>query len=442
MQVTVENLGGLGRRMRVEVPALTLKQRVDQQLRDYASKANIKGFRRGKVPAKVIEQRFGSKIRADVRQDLVRETLNEALTKEGLRPAASPAVNAEPVEDSFAYTATFDVLPEIGAIEVADLKIERETAQVSEADIDRMIENLRKQRVGYRPAERAAQESDMAAFEYQIEGEGLRVPAEGTERGAAILGQGAIFPEMEAALVGLSVGEEFETEISFAADYRDATLAGKTARVHGKLLKLSAPEMPEADAEFIRSFGVTDGELESFRREIRANLERELAQALSARLRMAVVEQLVAKYDHLEVPASLVDLECRSLQERDQAELRRRAQSAGMSNVPSAPDLSHYADAARKRVRAGLLLNEIAGQQGLRLQPQRVEAAIAQVASTYEDPAEVVQWYQQSPELLRSVQNRVMEEQVAEWVASKAQVTEVERSFTEIVSPQTAGGAA
>ncbi len=443
MQVTVENLGGLGRRVRVEVPALTLKQRIDQQLRDYALKANIKGFRRGKVPATVIEQRFGSKIRADVRQDLVRETLNEALSKEGLRPAASPAVNAEPVEDSFAYTATFDVLPEIGTIEVAELKIERETAQVSEADIDRMIDNLRKQRVAYRPADRAAQEADMAAFEYRIEGEeGLRVPAEGTERGAAILGQGAIFPEMEAALVGLSIGEVFETDISFAADYRDAALAGKTARVHGKLLKLSQPEMPEADADFIRSFGVADGELESFRREIRANLDRELAQALSARLRMTVVEQLVAKYDHVEVPASLVDMECRALQERDQAELRRRAQSAGMSDVPSAPELSNYSDAARKRVRAGLLLNEIASQQGLRLEPKRVEAAIAQVASTYEDPAEVVQWYQQSPELLRSVQNRVMEEQVAEWVASQAQVTEVERSFTQIVSPQTAGGAA
>lgn len=442
MQVTVENLGGLGRRMRVEVPALTLKQRIDQQMRDYARQANIKGFRRGKVPAAVIEQRFGSRIRADVRQDLVRETLNEALNKEGLRPAASPSVDAEPAADSFAYTATFDVLPEIGAIEVNDLQIERETAQVSDEDIDRMIENLRKQRIGYRPAERAAQEADMAAFEYRIEGEGLRVPAEGTERGAAILGQGAIFPEMEAALVGLSVGDEFETDISFAADYRDAALAGKTARVHGKLLKLSAPEMPEADADFIRSFGVADGELESFRREIRANLDRELTQALSARLRMAVVEQLVGKYDQLEVPGSLVEMECKALQERDLNELRRRAQSAGTTNVPAPPELASYTEMARKRVRAGLLLNEIANQQGLRLEPQRVEAAIAQVASTYEDPAEVVQWYQQSPELLRSVQNRVMEEQVAEWVASQAQVTEVERSFTEIVAPQSAGGTA
>lgn len=442
MQVTVENLGGLGRRMRVEVPALTLQQRIDQQLRDYARKANIKGFRRGKVPAKVIEQRFGSQIRSDVRQDLVRETLNEALNKEGLRPAASPAVSAEPLQDSFAYTATFDVLPEIGAIDVSDLKIIRETAVVADADIDRMIENLRKQRTGYRAAERPAQDADMVAFEYRVEGEDLRVPAEGNERGAAILGQGAIFPEMEAALIGKSVGDEFETDITFAGDYRDPKLAGKQGRIHGKLLKLSAPQMPDADADFIRSFGVADGEMDSFRSEIRANLERELVQALSGRLRMAVVEQLLGKYDQLDVPASLVELECKALQERDQNELRRRAQAAGVTNVPPAPELASYTEAARRRVRAGLLLNEIAVQQGLRLEPQRVEAAIAQVASTYEDPNEVVEWYRQSPELMRSVQGRVMEEQVAEWVAAQAQVTEVERSFTEIVAPQTAGGGA
>ena len=159
MQVTVENLGGLGRRLRVEVPAQTFQQRIDQQLRDYARRANIKGFRRGKVPATVIEQRFGQQIRNDVRQDLVRETLGEALNKEGLRPAANPAVNADASAENFAYTATFDVLPEIGAIDVADLQIEREEASVADADIDRMIDNLRKQRTAYRPAERAAQET-------------------------------------------------------------------------------------------------------------------------------------------------------------------------------------------------------------------------------------------------------------------------------------------
>lgn len=443
MQVTVENLGGLGRRLRVEVPAQTLQQRIDQQLRDFASRANIKGFRRGKVPAKVIEQRFGNQIRKDVRQDLVRETLGEALNKEGLRPAANPAVSAEAGGEHFAYTATFDVLPEIGAIDVSDLQIEREIASVEEADIDRMIDNLRKQRTAYRATERTTAEGDMVAFEYCVEGEGLRVPAEGNERGATILGQAAVFVELEQALYGLTLGQEFSTEMTFPADYRDASLAGKSATVKGKLLKHSEPQLPEADADFIRSFGVADGEMESFRREIRSNLERELQSALSTRLRSRVVEQLVSKYESLEVPPSLLQLESRALQERDANELRRRAQAAGKADAPiNPPPLESYSDAARKRVRAGLLLNEIAGQQGLRLEPGRVEAAIAQVASTYEDPAEVVQWYQQSPELLRSVQNRVMEEQVAEWVAGKAKVTEVQRSFTDIVAPSSSGSAA
>ena len=442
MQVTVENLGGLGRRLRVEVPAQTFQQRIDQQLRDYARRANIKGFRRGKVPATVIEQRFGQQIRNDVRQDLVRETLGEALNKEGLRPAANPAVNADASAENFAYTATFDVLPEIGAIDVADLQIEREEASVADADIDRMIDNLRKQRTAYRPAERAAQEGDMAAFEYFVQAGEQRIPAEGLERGATILGQGAVFPELEQVLVGLSVGDQFQTDMTFPNDYREAGLAGKSASIQGKLLKLSEPQMPEADADFSRSFGVADGDMESFRREIRANLERELSSALSARLRGAVVEKLVQKYESVEVPASLLDMESRALQERDANELRRRAQQAGHAEAPPPPALDSYAESARKRVRAGMLLNEIAVQQSLRLDPARVEAAIAQVASTYEDPAEVIQWYRQSPDLMRSVQNRVMEEQVAEWVASKAQVTAVERSFTDIVAPPSSGSAA
>ena len=292
MQVVVENTGGLGRRMRVEVPAGQLHERIEKQVREYARSVNIKGFRRGKVPPMVVEQRFGAQIRNEASSELIRETLNRALDQEGLKPATPPSVATEGSAEQFAYTATFDVLPDFGEIDVSDLSFEREVAEVTEEDIDRMIDNLRRQRVQFNAVERAAADTDMVAFEYHVQAEDFRDPLDGVERGATILGQGAIFNELEAALYEKSPGEELTVEVNFPAGYRDSRLAGKAATVHAKVIKVSEAELPEVDADFIRSFGISDGELATFRSEIRSNLDREMAQALSARLRAKVIDLL------------------------------------------------------------------------------------------------------------------------------------------------------
>ncbi len=441
MQVVVENTGGLSRRMRVEVPADQLHQRIEKQVREYARSVNIKGFRRGKVPTMVVEQRFGPQIRNEASGELIRETLDKALQEQGLKPATAPSVATEKDAEKFAYTATFDVLPEFGEIDVTGLSFEREVAEVTDEDIDRMIDNLRRQRVKFNAVERAAKETDMVAFEYHVQAEDFRDPLEGVERGATILGQGAIFTELEAALYEKSVDDEFTVEVNFPESYRDSRLAGKSATVHAKVVKVNEAELPEVDADFIRSFGIANGEMDTFRREIRNNLDRELAQALSARLRATVIDQLLDKHADVEVPASMVEQECQSLQSANHRQALQQARSQGAPEPQPLPADS-FTDTAKRRVRAGLLLSEIASRQSLSLDNSRVQASLAQIASTYEDPSEVIEAYRQSPELMRAVQSRVMEEQVAEWVASQAQVSEVQRGFQDVVSPPKAGSTA
>lgn len=441
MQVAIENLGGLERRMRVEVPAGQLHERIEKQVREYARSVNIKGFRRGKVPPMVVEQRFGSQIRNEASNELIRETLSQALDEQGLKPATTPSVATEPNDEQFVYTATFDVLPEFGDIDTNGLSFEREVAEVTDEDIDRMIDNLRRQRVGFNEVERAAGESDMVAFEYHVQGDDFRDPEEGVERGATILGQGAIFAELETALHGKVPNDEFETEVNFPETYREARLAGKTAQVHAKVIKVSEAELPEVNAEFIQSFGISDGELQTFRGEIGNNLNRELAQALSARLRSVVIDQLLDQHADVDVPAGMVEQEAKSLQTNKHREMVRHAQSQGAPE-PEPEAAESFSEVAKRRVRAGLLLSEIASRQSLTLDNSRVQAALAQIASTYEDPAEVINAYRQSEELMRAVQSRVMEEQVAEWIASEANVTQVQRGFQDVVAPAAAGAVA
>lgn len=434
MQVSVEKLDDFARRLKVSVPGERFDQGIHARIRELSKTVNLNGFRHGKVPAVVIEKRFGQQVRDEVTNNLIRETLAEAVQQQNLRPAHAPSVVRDTaVGNEFAYTATFDVLPEFPAIEVADLAITREVAQATDADIDHMIDTLRRQRMSFRPVDRAAVVGDFVAFEFSIAADDVRIPPEGMERGLTAIGQKAVMPEIEAGLVGMSADESKEIQASFAADYRDPRIAGKTATISLKVTRISEGVLPDVDDAFARSFNIPRG-VDAFRREVRQNLERELGQALSARLRGAVVEQLLNKYSDFGVPNSLVMNEAQSMQRQLVAEMTERAQRAGQP-VPPEPAIESLRDVARRRVLAGLLLNEIAMRNGLRLDENRVRTALAAIASTYEDPSEVVTMYQQDQRLMNGLRARVMDEQVAEWVAQHAQVTEQQRTFQEILQP-------
>ncbi|WP_299341657.1 trigger factor [uncultured Pseudoxanthomonas sp.] len=428
MQVSVESVGNLERRMSFSLPAERLDTHIGGRLRELSRTARIKGFRPGKVPAKVIEQRYGDQVRAEALDGLLRETFNNAVREQDLQLAGNPRIEKQG-DGELDFVATFEVVPEFGDIDVTTLKVVRNTAEVTDADIDQMVDNLRMQRRTFQAVERGAKEGDRVALETWSQAGDERMPAEGAEKGATLIGSGVMFGEIEQALVGLAKGEEKTVSVTFPADWRVPQLAGRQVDVHVKVTDVAESVLPEVDREFIRSFGVKGGDVEQFRADIRSNLERELKGALMTRLRREVGEQLIAAYSHVEMPPRLVENEARVMVQQAAEQARRQGQQVQI------PENAHagFTDAARKRVLVGLLVGEVARRNQLRLDPKRLNETLRLIASTYEEPEQVIELYRNDPQLMNSLQGRVMEEQVIDWIAERAQHTEQALSFQEAI---------
>jgi trigger factor len=433
-RVSLESVGNLERRMTFRLPAERLETQVGGRLREIARTARIKGFRPGKVPAKVIEQRYGEQVRAEVLDGLLRQGFDQAVRENELRLAGSPRIEPSPEggESELAYVATFEVVPDFGEIDVSKLNVVRHTAEVTDDDIDRMIENLRLQRRSWTAVTRPAQNGDAVDVETWSQVGDERMPAESVEKGVTVLGSGGMFPDIEAALVGMTKDEEKTVEVTFPADWRVPQLAGRNAQVHLKAEQVSEPVLPEVDAAFIRSFGVRSGEMEQFRADIRINLERELKGALMNRLRREVGEQLIAVYSHVELPPKLVENDARALASQAIEQARRQGRKI---DAPADAYLP-FMEPARKRVLVGLLVGEVARRHQLMLDRKRLDETLRLIASTYEEPQQVIDLYRNDPQLMAGLQNRVMEEQVIDWIAERAQHTERKLSFQEAIAPQ------
>ncbi len=431
MQVSVENVSKLERKLTVSVPADRLESQVSERLRELSRSVRLKGFRPGKVPAKVIEQRFGTQVRNEAIGDLIRSSFGEAVQQQNLRPAMAPSIetSGRPENGEFRYVATFEVMPEIGSIDVSGLKVKRPTAEVAEADIDQMIETLRMQRRSWNPVERAAQDGDMVMFESFTEVEGTRVPAEGVERSGTVIGTRAIPAEIENALVGLAAGAETTIELTFPEGHRAAALAGKTGKMTLKAVRVSEGVLPPVDEAFMAGFGITEGGVEKFRDEVRANLERELRNALMARLKGDVVAKLLEAHSEVEFPAGMIEAEARGMAQNAE----RQAQARGQKDVK----VSHEAllPAARHRVAAAALLGELARQNEIKLDRNRLNEMLASIASTYEDPMQVIELYRNDQELMRGLESRVIEDQLIDWIADHADLTVEPLTFADVMRP-------
>ncbi|HMH68467.1 MAG TPA: trigger factor [Pinirhizobacter sp.] len=427
MQVSVENVSKLERKITVKFPADRLESQVSARIAEMGRTVRLKGFRPGKVPLNVIKQRFGAQVHGEALSELIGSTLREAVEKENLRPIANPSVettgNAENGE--IAYTATFEIMPEFPEIDVAALEISRPVAAVSDADIDKMIETLRLQRRSFDEVPRASAEGDFVMFEYSAQAGDYRFPAEGLERAGSVLGSGNLFKALDDALTGRSAGDEANTEIEFPADFRNTDLAGKKAQVGIKIIKVQAPNLPAVDDDFVKAFGVADGDIETFRKEVRANLERELKGTLMGRLKAEVAEKLANAYPNLDVPNLMAQSEARSM----------AAGSVPRGQEPPAELVAAAEPVARKRVAAALLMGEIARKNEIRIDRSRMAEMLTTIASTYEEPEKVIELYNGDPQLMSGLQNRVMEDQVAEWVADHAKTTEQSLSFDEVMRP-------
>lgn len=431
MQVSLENTGKLERKLTVRFPAEQFESKVRQRISELGRSVRLKGFRPGKVPVKIIEQRFGEQVRGEALSDLISSTFREAVQQENLQPVANPSIDTDgkPKDGEIAYTATFEVMPELPTVDVSILKIDRPRAEVGEADIDKMIETLREQRRVFAKVDRAAANGDMVIIDYAAQTDDFRHPAEGRERAASVLGTNGALAVFDSAIEGHSPGEELAFEAEFPPNFPIPQLAARQARVNLRIGEVQEGKVPPVDETFIRNFGIADGTTETFRKEVRANLERELDNALRARLRNEVGSKLAATYADVDVPKVL---------ERAEAESLVRA---AMGNLPSdqpvpAAGMEAAQPMARQRVIAGLLLRQIAQSNNLRVDNRKVSDRIAKIASTYEDPEQVVELYRNNPQMMDNVRTSVLEDQVSEWVADHADTTDVTLSFDDVMRPQ------
>ncbi len=432
MQVSVENTSNLERKLTVRLPAERVESRIKERMRDMSRTVRMKGFRPGKIPPRIIEQRFGAQVRNEVMGDVIGSTFQQAVAEQKLRPAMPPRIaTSKGADGEIEYTATFDVMPELDPIDVGLLQIVRPVAEVGEADVDNMIETLRLQRREWRTADRAAQPGDLAMFEYHVEQTNARFPAQEEERAGTVVGSNAMFPEVESKLIGMRGGEEARVDVVLPESFRETAMAGKPAVIVFRVVRVQEPLLPAVDESFAAGFGVTSGGLAQFRRDVRANLERELGNALRARLKGRTIEKLLAAHADLEVPESMVAAEARAIHQS-----QRQQASQNQVSEDSLPTVEQLGPMARQRVQAFVLLSELARQNNVQLDTQRVQEMLMSIASTYEDPQEVIELYARDQEMLGGLRNRVLEDQVIDWIADHASTTEEALTFDELMRPQ------
>jgi trigger factor len=426
MQVSLTATGGLERRLEVAVPAERVASEVEQRLKRISRTARLKGFRPGKAPFTVIRRQFGEQVHAEVVSDLMRSSYADALTQEKLTPAAGPRI--EPIEmgpgADLKYAAVFEVLPEIRVKPAVELSIERPTGAVTDADVDAMIESMRRQRPVFSTVERPVQLTDRVTVDYEGQIDGVVVPAAKGENVAFIVGAGRIMPELEEAVKGAAVGASLTVRVVFPADHADKQLAGKTVDVVLSVKKIEAQSLPEVDAEFMSAFGVTEGDISVLRAEVRNSMELEMAQAVRQRMRAAVIDGLL-RDNAMEVPRALVDEQTRELQ----LEMARRM---GIKDESKLPQREAFEEPARRRVALGLIIGEIIRTAGLKVDRQRVQARLEEIASSYPNSDEVRRAYLQSADAMRQIEASVLEEQVIDWILERASVTEHASSFSEL----------
>lgn len=435
MQTSLESIGNLERRLTFSLPQEDLASQLKQRLQQLARTTRINGFRPGKVPANVIQQRFGAQVHQELLTKLVRETFDSAIRDHALQLVGTPHID-RPNDDRYDFVATFEVMPDFGDLDVTHLVVTRPKAQITEADIDQMIDNLRLQRRRFQPVERPAQLGDLVHVRLWTVVDGVRIPEDGDEQTTLLLGSGNSLPAIENGLLGLSATDNTTLTVAFPEQWPQPTLAGQTGEVHASVTQVSEPVLPEVDAAFIQSFGVNTSDLAQFRREILANLERELSAALQRRLRHTVCQQLVAAHGQVELPAKLVNAQARRLLANQQN--KQSEQDQDQFNQVDADAHLPFIEQAREQVLIGLLLSDIARRQSLTLDRDRLNDSLRLLASTYEQPEQVIAMYRQDRQLMANLQNRIMEDQVIDWIADHAQQTDQPLTFQEAIQPPSA----
>ena len=426
MQFTVNTTSGLERRIEVQIPHARVAGEVERRLRELSRTAKVKGFRPGKVPLPVIKQQFGSQVHGDAVSDLIRQGYSDAVKQEKLRPAGNPSIEPIQIEPGvdLKFAAVLEVLPEVTVAPVETIEIERPTADITEADVDAMLESMRKQRVTYVAVERAAQKGDRVVVDFAGRTGGVAFEGgTGTDM-AVVLGGGQVIADFDTALVGMVKGASKLAPVRFPENYGAKELAGKDAEFDLAVKSVEEPVLPVVDEEFAKSFGIGDGSLAALRAEVRSSMEREAADNVRNRLRTQVFEAL-QRDNQIELPKSMVEEQVQQLQ----YDLLQRM---GRSDTSQMPPREPFVEPAQRRVKLGLLIGEIIRRENITIDRGRVLARLDEAASGYPNPEEVPRTWLQNPDAMRQIETSVMEDLAVEWVLGKARVQDKPVSFQEL----------
>lgn len=428
MQVSVESISNLERCLTVQVPAERVDNEVESRLQSMKGRVRIDGFRPGKVPLNVIKQRYGAGVFQEVVGEVIQSTFYEAMTEEKLRMAGMPTI--EPIKteagEPLEYKANFEIYPEISIADMGGVEIKQATVEIADSDIDKMLDNLRKQRQEWKEVDREAQDGDQIVLNFvgRVDGEEFEG---GTGEGMPIeIGSGRMIEGFEEQLKGIKKDEERVLNVTFPEEYPSEAVKGKPAEFTVTATAVNEASMPEIDEEFAKAFGVEDGSVETLRSDVKENMTRELASTLEMKVKNQVMDALVDAHE-LEVPSSLVKEEA--------GKLRQQAMSStGQSDESQFPD-EMFQENAERRVKLGLIIGEIIRQNDIKPEEDRVNKTLENLAVGYEDPQMVIDYYRKSPEQMQSVQGLVLEEQVVEWVKSQAKVSDEPQTFEEVMMP-------
>jgi trigger factor len=425
MQVSLETTQGLERRMTVSVPAERIEVEVQTRLKNLAQTVRLKGFRPGKVPFKVLENRYGPSVRKDVVDDLTRRTFYEAVTREKIQLASLPRFEPRVMEPgrNLEYEAVFEVMANVKLAPLGHVAIVKPVAEITEQDIDAMLENLRRQRAEWIPVDRPSGVGDRVIVTGSIDGQ----PFLGDEEKPVILGSN-VFKDLEDGLLGVRVGEERSLDLRFPKDYPAAVMAGKQAHFDLKVQSVSESKLPEVDADFIKSFDIKDVTLEALRQELRKTMQDEMNEVIRGKVKQQVLDALY-KENPLNAPNAQVEQQTEFLL----AQARQTLSGQGVPEAEIKLDRASFEQEARRRVVLGLIVAEIVKEQRFTADPQRVRARVESLASSFENPSEAIQWYYADRNRLANVEQLVLEDQVVDWVTGQVQAREERTSFEALL---------
>ena len=431
MQVSVEKTSELSRKMTVSLPEEVLQEKMDARFKSLAREVKVDGFRPGKVPVRVVKKMYEDRVRSEVSGDLIQSTYGKALQEQELNPAGHPHIHPLEEGEGFQYVAEFEVYPDVSLDGLSALEIKRPVATIKQSDLDEMVAKLREQKKSWADVERASEKGDRVTVSFSGECEGENFTDGKVDNYPVEIGDGKMIPGFEDELIGLKAGDTKSFELTFPKEYGNEKLADKLAEFEVELSKVETASLPEIDEEFIKAYGVEDGSLDSFNADIKTNMERELALGLKGKLKNAVMDELYEKVQ-ITIPTTLVDEEVKNVMKPYEANAKK--QGMNMADLDLPKDM--FEEQAKRRVALGLILGEIIQKNEIKVDDAQVKSTVEDMASSYESPQDVVQWYYSDESRLNEVKQMVLENQTVAWIVDQAKVSDETVSFEDVMEKQ------